>query len=543
MLFNSLTFLAFFGLFFGIYCLLRKNLRAQNLLILAGSYLFYGWWDERFLILIALSTACDFLSGFGVAGRRPDRSVAGKAALLFGAVALVATLPSLGASWPFLLAALAALPAGYGLMRSLDRLSGPVRRKAWLVTSIVLNLGLLGIFKYFGFFTESFIAAFSALGMKVNAPLISIILPVGISFYTFQTLSYTIDIYRKNMAPTEKLIDFAAYVAFFPQLVAGPIERAKNLLPQFEAPRDISTDRISSGALLFLWGLFKKIVIADNLAPIVNLAFSDVSTSSPSLMLIGIIAFAFQIYGDFSGYSDMARGLARILGFDLMLNFNLPYLSRTPSEFWRRWHISLSSWLRDYLYVPLGGNRQGKLMTYRNLALTMLLGGLWHGAAWTFIAWGAFHGAILAVYRVFNVDRLVFGTRLFSLQGAAVHGAAWLVMTALTLIGWTFFRAESMGDALTAISLGAQAVTNGALFTELPFMEEWQTVLFYIWPLLIVQALQAASGKLEIFDWSFTSANSNPALRFAGVNAVLFILCAVIFLAAQGGQEFIYFDF
>ncbi len=546
MLFNSAIFFIFFGCFFALYWLLCGHFRIQNGLILAGSYLFYGWWDERFLILVALSTACDFICGLGTAGPRFGPGIIFKAGSLLAAVALLATLPTLPSSWPFLVGLLVTLPLGYGLFWRLETLSGPVRRKAYLITSLVLNLGLLAVFKYFGFFTESFIEAFSALGLKVNAPLVNIILPVGISFYTFQTLSYTIDIYRKQMQPTQKLVDFAAYVAFFPQLVAGPIERARNLLPQFEQKRTWDSEKATSGALLFVWGLFKKIVIADNLAAIVNLAFASPAETAPVLMLTGIIAFAFQIYCDFSGYSDMARGLARMIGFDLMLNFNLPYFSRTPSEFWRRWHISLSSWLRDYLYAPLGGNRNGKLITYRNLCLTMLLGGLWHGAAWTFIIWGAFHGLILSVYRVFDIDKFVFAQSLKTATGVVIHLSAWSVMTLITLVGWTFFRAETLTDALTALHIAATAFTSGAVFTDLGILPEWQRLLFFVWPLLFVQAIQAMTGKLEFFAGLFTRSKTGgraAAIKFAGLNGLLFILCAIAFLSAQGGQQFIYFDF
>jgi D-alanyl-lipoteichoic acid acyltransferase DltB (MBOAT superfamily) len=544
MLFNSALFFAFFAVFFGLYWSNRKNLRLQNSLVLAASYIFYGWWDERFLILIALSTACDYICGLGTAGPRFDRKHLMKAGGLLAAVTLVATLPSISTSWPFLIAGLAAIPAGYGIIRGIEQLSGPHRRKAYLTFSIVLNLGLLGVFKYFGFFTDSFIQAFNSIGFTVNAPLVSIILPVGISFYTFQTLSYTIDIYRKQMTPTEQLIDFAAYVAFFPQLVAGPIERAKNLLPQFEKHRVWNSNDISSGTLLFIWGLFKKIVIADNLAPLANTAFASPAEVSPSLMLIGILAFSFQIYCDFSGYSDMARGLARMIGFKLMLNFNLPYFSRTPSEFWRRWHISLSSWLRDYLYIPLGGNRGSNWLTYRNLALTMLLGGLWHGAAWTFIAWGAFHGAILCIYRALQLDRVVFAHPLFSRKGLPVHVSAWLVMSGLTLIGWTFFRAESIGDAMTAITLMGEAFWSGAVVSQLAVTPEWGTLGFYVLPLILVQIVQARSGQLEFLHVSLIgNMTAKPWLRFAGANALLFVICAIAFLASEGGQEFLYFDF
>lgn len=544
MLFSSLIFPVFFLIFFAGYWLLRHRLKAQNMLVLAGSYIFYGWWDERFLLLIALSTATDFICGLGAAGPRFERGALAKSAFLMAGTAFAILLVDPSANWIWSLAGLAAIPAGMALFAGLEQLSGPVRRRAYLVTSLAVNLGLLGVFKYFGFFTDSFISAFATLGLDLSGPAIHIILPVGISFYTFQTLSYTIDIYRKNMGPTRSMIDLAAYVSFFPQLVAGPIERARHLLPQFERPREITGERLSSGSLLFLWGLYKKIVIADNLAPIVDSIFADPAAASPELMLVGALAFSFQIYCDFSGYSDMARGLARMLGFDLMLNFNLPYFSRTPSEFWRRWHISLSSWLRDYLYIPLGGNRKGRVLTYRNLFLTMLLGGLWHGAAWTFIAWGVFHGTILCLYRLGNVDALVFREGRKRIAAIGVNVVSWAVMSILTLYGWILFRAESISDAGTAMLSTGQALLTGAFVTRLPALEEAQILFFFIWPLLLVQLWQRWSGRLEfLYDTANFTGRHDGVVRLTGLNLVLFTACAILFLSADGGQQFIYFDF
>lgn len=543
MLFNSAIFLGFFALVFSAYWLLRQRIVAQNMLILGASYIFYGWWDSRFLILIAASTACDYICGLGVAGPRFARFEKFKAIGLMLGVTILVTLPNLSRDYLILCGGIGGALVLAAFFFGLEQFSGPVRRKAYLTLSILLNLGLLCTFKYFGFFTESLVAAFNSIGLQVHAPMVHILLPVGISFYTFQTLSYTIDIYRKQMKPTTRLVDFAAYVAFFPQLVAGPIERAKKLLPQFQTPRVWDGDKIQSGALLFLWGLFKKIAIADNVAPLANAAFADPASTTPSLMLIGVFAFSVQIYCDFSGYSDMARGLARMLGFDLMLNFNLPYFSRTPSEFWRRWHISLSTWLRDYLYVPLGGNRGGKIMTYRNLMLTMLLGGLWHGAAWTFIAWGAFHGAILAIYRMANIDRGLASVPARSGQGILVHGAAWGVMTMLTLIGWTLFRAETIGEAWTAMALMGEAVTSGAIITTLPMLAQTKTLLFYAAPLILVQLWQRFSGELEFLVSPLDGRSGSMVQRFAHFNVLLAVLCGAVFLAAEDVQEFIYFDF
>ena len=297
-------------------------------MLLVASYAFYGAWDWRFLGLIVLSTVVDYVVGMSLAA------------------------------------------------------TGDPRRRQFLVTaSIVANLGILGLFKYAGFFAKSLVGLGASLGVEIPAFALDVVLPVGISFYTFQTLSYTIDIYRGTLKPTRRFLDFALFVAFFPQLVAGPIERASRLLPQVLQPRHVTWEKFGSGSWLILWGLFKKVVIADNLAFLVNAVYATDASPTGWQVVAGTVAFAWQIYCDFSGYSDIARGLARLMGFELMVNFNLPYAARSPADFWRRWHISLSTWLRDYLYIPLGGNQGGALRTYRNLGLTMLLGGLWHGAA------------------------------------------------------------------------------------------------------------------------------------------------------------------
>ena len=535
MLFNSTVFFLFFAAFFAVYWRLGERLRAQNCLVLVASLLFYGWWDERFLILIAASTAVDFIAGLGASGERVRSADLRKAGLYLGAVSLAATLPTLAESWRWLVLTFSFVLVGYAITLLIERTRGD-RRRNWLFASLVSNLGLLAVFKYFGFFTESFVAAAERIGFTVNAPMMEIVLPIGISFYTFQTLSYTIDIWRGDMRPTRRLIEFAAYVSFFPQLVAGPIERAKALLPQFEARRRWNAEKAREGALLFLWGLYKKTVIADNIAPIVNAAFAAPADAAPALMLLGVLGFAVQIYCDFSGYSDMARGLARMLGFELMVNFNLPYFSRTPSEFWRRWHISLSTWLRDYLYVPLGGNRGGALLTYRNLLLTMLLGGLWHGAAWTFIVWGAFHGAILCVYRALSIDTLIERAR--GSGAVIVNLIAWGVMSILTLVGWTFFRAQSLPDALTALERAFQFDSVRTL-ASLP---EAALVLSLSAPLIIANIANRffAPALVGLVGESRT-AGALPALARASV--VLMLVCSVAFLSAEGQQDFIYFDF
>jgi len=535
MLFNSTVFFIFFAVFFAFYWRIADQPRVQNALVLIGSLAFYGWWDERFLILIAASTAVDYVAGLGASGERIRAADLRKAGSYLGLVSLAATAPTFGESWRWLALTFAVAFAAGAIVLLIERSKGD-RRRLWLTTSLIANLGLLAVFKYFGFFTESFVAAAQSIGFSVNAPMMAIVLPIGISFYTFQTLSYTIDIWRGDMRPTRRLIDFAAYVTFFPQLVAGPIERARALLPQFELRREWRSSSIGEGALLFLWGLYKKTVIADNLAPIVNAAFAAPEQTAPALMLSGILGFAVQIYCDFSGYSDMARGIARMLGFELMMNFDLPYFSRTPSEFWRRWHISLSSWLRDYLYVPLGGNRGSGINTYRNLIVTMLLGGLWHGAAWTFIAWGAFHGVILAIYRAMSIDSLI--ERAKGSGAVIINVLAWSVMSMLTLVGWTLFRAQSLSDAGAALD-GAFRLES---LRNLAAAPEALAVLALTAPLVFANiANRFFAPVIKGFVEERRSAGAFPAL--VRYSVMLTLLCSVVFLSAEGQQDFIYFDF
>jgi len=351
-LFNSLEFLVFLPLVFAAYWILnlwtgtRAGLRAQNLLVLAASYVFYGWWDWRFLSLIAFSTAVDYAVGLQIAKAN--------------AAELAPDAPE-------------------------DACSPKAKR--WLFVSLAVNLGLLGYFKYANFFIESWVDAWAAAGVTMHASTLQIILPVGISFYTFQTLSYSIDIYRRRLEPSKDFIAFAAFVSFFPQLVAGPIERASALLPQITKRRHFDYDLAVSGMRLILWGMFKKVVVADTCAIYVNDIFANYEQYSGPTLVLGAIYFAFQIYGDFSGYSDIAIGTARLFGIRLMTNFRTPYFSRDIAEFWRRWHISLSTWFRDYLYIPLGGSRVGKWKAVRNTFIIFLVSGFWHGANWTFVAW------------------------------------------------------------------------------------------------------------------------------------------------------------
>lgn len=387
MLFNSYVFAVFFVLVYSAYRVLP--FRAQNWLLLAASYVFYGWWDWRYLSLIVFLTIINFVLGLGIARSPSARN-----------------------------------------------------RKLYLALSVVTSLAMLAFFKYWGFFTRECQTLMNTIGMDVSLPVLNVILPVGISFFTFQAMSYTIDVYRGDVEATNNLVDFALFKAFFPVLLAGPIERGAHLLPQIIKPREHRPGDFAEGLYQVIVGLFAKVVIADNMAPIVNTVFSTpVSQLSGGEVLVGTYAFAFQIYGDFAGYSIMARGIARWMGFDLILNFWHPYLAKTPSDFWHRWHISLSTWLRDYLYIPLGGNRGGTLKTNRNLMLTMLLGGLWHGANWTFLAWGFFHGLILCIYRP-------FGHQVRETNAVPTpwwkKALAIAVMFNLACYGWLLFRAESM---------------------------------------------------------------------------------------------------
>lgn len=474
MLFNSLVFLIFFAVVYGLYRVASH--RGQNHLLLVASYVFYGWWDWRFLALIALSTAVDFVSARKI-------------------------------------------HEGHG--------SGDAKaRKRWLAVSVAFNLGLLGIFKYLDFFIESTVAFLAAFGMSANLSALEIVLPVGISFYTFQTMSYTIDVYRGSLKPTPKFLDFALFVAFFPQLVAGPVERASRLLPQITAPRTVTSEGTSAGVFLVLWGLYKKVVIADNLALIANSVFNNYQDHSGLTLVLATLAFTFQIYCDFSGYSDIARGLCKLMGFELMLNFKLPYFALNPTDFWLRWHVSLSTWLRDYLYISLGGNRGSSLMTYRNLALTMLLGGLWHGSRWTFVIWGAFHGLILVLYRLlerkpchvdpwggqFNYGRVVF---------------QWALMFALTTLGWIIFRAETMhqlGYFLT--NLGLAPGPGDAIRIK--------QLLFFVAPLLFIQVIQ------------YRTRNLLAPLHFPRIFRIALYVFLIVMMAGFGirdGGDFIYFQF
>ena len=479
MQFQSFIFGQFFLLFYVSYLLLMGNLKSQNILLVIASYIFYGYWDWRFLFLLIFSTAVDF-----VVAKRIDRTLSQK------------------------------------------------RKKLWLGISLVSNLSILGFFKYFDFFTGSFTELLNTIGIPVNDLTLKVILPVGISFYTFQTLSYTIDVYRGHLKPTRSIIDFAVYVAFFPQLVAGPIERATAFLPQITNPRKIQLNQINAGIFLIIWGYFKKLVIADNLAQIADPVFNNYSEYQGLDIIIGILAFTIQIYCDFSAYSDIARGLAKLMGFELMVNFKLPFFALNPSDFWARWHISLSSWLRDYLYIPLGGNRQGIFNTYRNLFLTMLLGGLWHGAAWNFVWWGTYQGLILVVYRWFTTN--IFSkdkkrsqkkqSKAISLFSVAIQ---MLIMFTLANIGWVIFRSTSGEQIIYLLTHWSFAFSENT--TSL-----LGTLTFFATPLLIVQLWQHLSRDLLIIT----------KLPHWCTNLIYgFFLINIFLYGVRQSTEFIYFQF
>ncbi len=385
MLFNSLEFLVFFALVFALYWRLRH--RAQNLLLLAASLYFYGSWNARLLVLLVASASIDFVSALAIERARTARA-----------------------------------------------------KRTFVVLSVVSSLTILGFFKYANFFLDSLVELLGALGLQAHRPTLDVILPVGISFYTFQAMSYAIDVYRGELRACRNYLDYLLYISFFPQLVAGPIERGTRLLPQVLEPRPrLNLGRKLEAIKWIVVGFVQKVAIADVLATTVDQAFADPRAQSGTFLLFGLYAFALQIYCDFAGYSNIARGTARLLGFELMRNFEQPYLASNITEFWRRWHISLSTWLRDYLYIPLGGNRRGKRRTYVNLMLTMLLGGLRHGARWTFVVWGGLHGLYLALHRA------LFGAQRTQGRASKIVGA--FVTFHLVCLAWVFFRAATFGDA------------------------------------------------------------------------------------------------
>ncbi len=460
MLFNSIEFFIFLPIVFVIYWLLKGRLKWQNAFVVVASYFFYGWWNWRFLFLIAFTSLCSYLSGIWI-GRNVNENENENENLNnnlndYNTASRDACVPGRGAS----------------LQKR--------RARRIAAANIVINLLILGVFKYYNFFVESFVALFPAL--NADHLLLNIILPVGISFYTFQALSYSIDVYRRKLEPTRDIVAFFAYVSFFPQLVAGPIERATSLLPQFERNRTFDYATAVDGLRQMLWGFFKKMIVADRCAMFVDSVWGDLSSQSGSTLLMAAICFTFQIYGDFSGYSDIAIGTAKLFGIRLKRNFNVPYFSRDIAEFWRRWHISLTTWFRDYLYIPLGGSRVSKAKVVRNTFIIFLVSGLWHGANWTFVAWGAYHALLFLPLILLGKNRRYTNIVAEDRMLPSLKELAQMILTfVLAVFGWIIFRSESIGQAGQFI---ADIFRNGLLtvpqtpgltllFALVMFVVEW----------------------------------------------------------------------
>ncbi|MEC3906304.1 MBOAT family O-acyltransferase [Tamlana sp. 2201CG12-4] len=483
MLFNSIDFALFLPIIFLFYWFVtNKSLKLQNFLLVVASYIFYGWWDWRFLSLILFSTVVDYTIGY-----------------------------------------------------KLKSEENQLKRQILLWTSIVVNLGFLGFFKYYNFFLDNFISVFSFFGTKLSANALNIILPVGISFYTFQTLSYTIDVYKRKLDPTSDFIAFAAFVSFFPQLVAGPIERATNLLPQFYKKRQFDYNKAVDGMRQILWGLFKKIVIADNCAEHANLIFSNSEDLNGSTLFLGALFFTFQIYGDFSGYSDIAIGVSRLFGFNLKQNFAFPYFSRDIAEFWRRWHISLNTWFRDYLYIPLGGSRGSKWIKVRNTFIIFTVSGFWHGANWTFIIWGILNALFFLPIMLSNNNRKNIS---IVAQGRTFPGfkdfIGMIVTFLLTVFAWVFFRAENIEQAIEVVS---EMVS--ASFFELPrFVQNRRGAIITI-VLVCLFVLIEWNGRESQYAIANSLLKKRRIMRWGYYLIIIFL----IFWFRGENQDFIYFQF
>jgi len=477
MIFNSIDFGIFFPIVFFIYWIFfRKNIQYRNIFLIAVSYLFYGWWDWRFLSLIIISSIIDFIIGNKIY-----------------------------------------------LQESVSR------RKNLLMVSLIVNLGFLGFFKYYNFFVDSFINAFSIFGMNLEGFHLNIILPVGISFYTFQTLSYTLDIYYKKFKPTNNIYAFFAFVSFFPQLVAGPIERAKDLLPQFLKINTINYNLLRSGLLLMVWGFFKKIVIADRLAIFVDAAYGDVANLDGATSIVAIIFFAFQLYLDFSAYSDIAIGSARILGFNLSTNFKRPYLATSFSDFWKRWHISLSSWFKDYVYIPLGGNRATKRKIIRNIMIVFILSGLWHGASWNFVIWGLLNGVFILVF-----DKFLRNEKNKILKRFFIS----FFISSLWALSLVFFRSSTFNEAI--IMLSNIFETNGSILYDyglnsLEFNFTIKLLVVYVLFEILIEKYT------QLYNWFV---NRSFIIRWSVYFSILvFILLFGSYGVGLNDNNFIYFQF
>ena len=499
MLFNSIDFVIFMPVVFLLYWFVaNRNLRLQNSLLLASSYVFYGWWDWRFLGLIIFSSTVDYLVGIGFS-RTDDKR----------------------------------------------------RRKFLLLTSVFVNLGLLGFFKYFNFFSDSFAEAFRLFGSSFEPARLNLILPIGISFYTFQTLSYTIDIYRKKIEPTSDILSFYAFVSFFPQLVAGPIERATTLLPQFFKKRTFDSARAADGLRQILWGMFKKVVIADNLAVFVNIIFENSTDYSGTTLILGNVFFAFQVYCDFSGYSDIAIGTARLFGFDLMKNFSFPFFSRDIAEFWRRWHISLTTWFRDYLYIPLGGSRGGKMSKVRNVFIIFVVSGFWHGASWKFVFWGALNAIYFLPLLILEKHKVHVGPiskgRIFPTL-SELYGM--VVTFSLIVYSLIFFRADSFSHAFYyGVSIFTGLVVKASYLQTLQFIDWYDAYTMIVILLAFIVVEWFTRNRDHGLD--FTKSKLPKTMRwgiYAGVAMITIFYMAGqmdmnIWMESQDQEGFIYFQF
>lgn len=485
MLFNSIEFLIFLPIVFLLYWFVfGKNLRLQNLFVVVASYVFYGWWDWRFLLLIAFTSFCSWGSGL-----------------------LIEKAKDIGSE------------------KNAKRISA---------ANIILNLGILGVFKYYDFFIQSFADVF--MSGNADGLLLKIILPVGISFYTFQALSYSIDVYKEKLEPTHDIVQFFAFVSFFPQLVAGPIERATNLLPQFAQPRTFDYDEAVDGMRQILWGLFKKMVVADNCAVFVDQVFGSYQTQTGSTLLLAAVLFTFQIYGDFSGYSDIAIGASKLFGIRLMRNFNVPYFSRDIAEFWRRWHISLTTWFRDYVYIPLGGSRCSKVKVIRNTFVIFLLSGLWHGANWTFVAWGAYHAFLFLPLILLGKNRRYRNVVAENRMLPTVKELCQMLITfVLVVIGWILFRIDNISDFMPFLG---RMMQFGTLKAPLRFFLPdsnlvWPTNLYIVF-MMIVEWI----NRKEPHGLSMVRVNS----KIARVSIYL-VLILLLFWSSRQSESFIYFQF
>ena len=487
MLFNSIEFAIFLPIVFIIYWSLSKNVKAQNIFLLAASYFFYGWWDWRYLSLILLCSVTNYVAG---------------------------TL----------------------MMKTMEQ----KKRKLILTVCCLVSFGVLGLFKYYDFFVTSFVDAFSLVGVQLQATTLHLILPVGISFYTFHTLSYTIDVYRRKFEPTKDIISFFLFVSIFPLAMAGPIERATNLLPQIYQRRTFNYTLAVDGMRQILWGLFKKVVIADNCATFANQLFDNYQTQSGSTLFLGAIFFTFQIYGDFSGYSDIALGTGKLLGFKFLRNFAFPYFSRDIAEFWRRWHISLTTWFRDYLYIPLGGSRGAKWQVIRNTFIIFLVSGFWHGANWTFIVWGAYH-ALLFLPLILSgknrkyTDSVAENKILPNVKELFQMGFTFL----LVVFGWILFRSENISHATHYIS----GIFSSTLFT-MPDLSRKSMILFFIGIFMLIEWIfRRKEFGFQIYTTTSMAKNGN-FMNIRLLRWLAYIVLILVIIIFRGNQaEFIYFQF